>query len=192
MTGIATTVMPTFDVLKPAAAEPIAAIVRTIFAQRDHATAIAHLRKVVDGLRRGFRKAAGLLGRRPRTSSRIAGLPVSTSASCTARTCSSGSTNRSSRGERRRHLSVGEVDPALIGALLPGKTRNGRSRSDATSASSPLGAFRAGLAAERPGALGRDRVADQCGRVWEPLCGFPSSGRRRSVRPRLRQRPGCW
>lgn len=98
VTGIATTVMPTFDVLKPAAAEPIAAIVRTIFAQRDHATAIAHLRKVVDGLRRGFRKAAGLLGRRPRTSSRIAGLPVSTSASCTARTCSSGSTNRSSRG----------------------------------------------------------------------------------------------
>jgi hypothetical protein len=46
VTGIATTVMPTFDVLKPAAAEPIVAIVRTIFAQRDHATAIAHLRKV--------------------------------------------------------------------------------------------------------------------------------------------------
>src|SRR5206468_500609 len=57
VTGIATTVMPTFDVLKPAAAEPIAAIVRTIFAQRDHATAIAHLQKVVDGLRRGFRRA---------------------------------------------------------------------------------------------------------------------------------------
>jgi transposase-like protein len=43
------------------AREAIAAIVRTIFAQPDHATALAQLRKVADGLRRRFPKAAALL-----------------------------------------------------------------------------------------------------------------------------------
>jgi transposase-like protein len=41
--------------------EPIAAIVRTIFAQPDHAAALAQLRKVADGLRGRFPQAAGLL-----------------------------------------------------------------------------------------------------------------------------------
>lgn len=43
------------------AREPIAAIVRTIFAQPDHATAMAQLRKVADGLRPHFPRAATLL-----------------------------------------------------------------------------------------------------------------------------------
>jgi len=43
------------------AREPIAAIVRTIFAQPDHASAMAQLRKVADGLRGRFASAAGLL-----------------------------------------------------------------------------------------------------------------------------------
>jgi transposase-like protein len=43
------------------AREAIAAIVRTIFAQPDHASALTQLRKVADGLRRRFPKAAGLL-----------------------------------------------------------------------------------------------------------------------------------
>ena len=43
------------------AREPIAAIVRTIFAQPDHATALTQLRKVADGLRRRFAQAAALL-----------------------------------------------------------------------------------------------------------------------------------
>ena len=43
------------------AREAIAAIVRTIFAQPDHASALAQLRKVADGLRPRFPQAAGLL-----------------------------------------------------------------------------------------------------------------------------------
>jgi putative transposase len=41
--------------------EAIAAIVRTIFAQPDHASALARLRKVADGLRPRFPRAAALL-----------------------------------------------------------------------------------------------------------------------------------
>ncbi len=44
-----------------AAREPIAAIVRTIFAQPDHASALAQLRKVADGLRVRLPQAAALL-----------------------------------------------------------------------------------------------------------------------------------
>lgn len=43
------------------AREAIAAIVRTIFAQPDHASAMTQLRKVADGLRSRFPKAAALL-----------------------------------------------------------------------------------------------------------------------------------
>jgi len=43
------------------AREAIAAIVRTIFAQPDHASALAQLRKVADGLRPRFAKTAALL-----------------------------------------------------------------------------------------------------------------------------------
>ena len=43
------------------AREAIAAIVRTIFAQPDHASALAQLKKVADGLRTRFAKAAALL-----------------------------------------------------------------------------------------------------------------------------------
>jgi transposase-like protein len=43
------------------AREAIAAVVRTIFAQPDHASAMAQLRKVADGLRPRFPRAATLL-----------------------------------------------------------------------------------------------------------------------------------
>jgi hypothetical protein len=43
------------------AAEAIAAVVRTIFGQPDHATAMTQLRKVADGLRPRFGQAAALL-----------------------------------------------------------------------------------------------------------------------------------
>jgi transposase-like protein len=43
------------------AREAIAAIVRTIFAQPDHASAMAQLRKVADGLRARFARTATLL-----------------------------------------------------------------------------------------------------------------------------------
>jgi transposase-like protein len=41
--------------------EPIAAIVRTVFAQPDHASAMTQLHKVSDGLRARFPQAAALL-----------------------------------------------------------------------------------------------------------------------------------
>ncbi len=44
-----------------AAREPVAALVRTVFAQPDHAAALAQLRKVVDGLQPRFPQAAALL-----------------------------------------------------------------------------------------------------------------------------------
>src|SRR4029079_14677721 len=44
-----------------AAREAIAAIVRTIFAQPDHASALAQLRKVAEGLRARFPRAATVL-----------------------------------------------------------------------------------------------------------------------------------
>jgi len=43
------------------AREAVAAIVRTVFAQPDHATAMAQLKKVADGLRTRFGRAAALL-----------------------------------------------------------------------------------------------------------------------------------
>ena len=43
------------------APEPIAATARTIDAHRDHATAIAQLRKVADGLRTRFARTAAVL-----------------------------------------------------------------------------------------------------------------------------------
>jgi putative transposase len=44
-----------------AAREAVAAVVRTIFAQPDHASALAQLRRVVDGVHRRFPDAAALL-----------------------------------------------------------------------------------------------------------------------------------
>jgi putative transposase len=43
------------------ALEAIAAVVRAIFAQPDHATAMTQLRRVADGLRARFARAAALL-----------------------------------------------------------------------------------------------------------------------------------
>jgi hypothetical protein len=43
------------------AREPIAAVVRTIFAQPDHATALTQLRKVAEGLRARFARTSTLL-----------------------------------------------------------------------------------------------------------------------------------
>jgi transposase-like protein len=43
------------------AREAIAAIVRTVFAQPDHASALGQLKKVADGLRSRFAQAAALL-----------------------------------------------------------------------------------------------------------------------------------
>ena len=73
------------------AREAIAAIVRTIFAQPDHASALTQLRKVADGLRTRFPRAADACSKTPpKTSWRTGICRSSISGSCTARTRSSG------------------------------------------------------------------------------------------------------
>ena len=49
------------ELVPHAAREAVAAVVRTIFAQPDHASALAQLEKVVDGLQVRFAQAATLL-----------------------------------------------------------------------------------------------------------------------------------
>jgi transposase-like protein len=72
------------------AREAIAAIVRTIFAQPDHASALAQLRKVADGLRARFPRPRRSSRRRPKTSWPTGTFRSSISASSTARIRSSG------------------------------------------------------------------------------------------------------
>jgi transposase-like protein len=67
------------------AREAIAAVVRTIFAQPDHATAMTQLRKVADGLRARLRRPPRCSRTSPRTSWRTDTSRLSTSANCTVR-----------------------------------------------------------------------------------------------------------
>jgi putative transposase len=82
------------------AREAIAAVVRTIFAQPDHATAMTQLRKVADGLRARFAQAAALLEDGPKTSWRIGTCRLNTNDSCTAPIRWSGSIRRLSGAPR--------------------------------------------------------------------------------------------
>jgi transposase-like protein len=66
------------------AREAIAAIVRTIFAQPDHASALTQLRKVADGLRPKFPKTAALLEDAAEDVLAYRFCPVNTTGSCTA------------------------------------------------------------------------------------------------------------
>jgi transposase-like protein len=68
---------------------PIAAIVRTIFAQPDYGSAMAQLHKVADGLPDGFPKLRRSWRKRRRTFWPTAGFRSNTSGSCTAPTFSS-------------------------------------------------------------------------------------------------------
>jgi transposase-like protein len=72
------------------ARDPVAAIVRTVFAQPDLTTAMAQLHKVVDGLRPRFPQAAALLDEAAEDILVHRAFPLSTAASCTARTRWSG------------------------------------------------------------------------------------------------------
>jgi putative transposase len=72
------------------AREPIAAIVRTIFAQPDHGSAMAQLRKVATACGPASRRPRRSWRRPPKTCSPTGAFRVSTNDSCTARTCSSG------------------------------------------------------------------------------------------------------
>jgi putative transposase len=83
-----------------AAREPVAALVRTIFAQPDHATALAQLRKVGDGLRARFPRAAELLEDAAEDVLAYHTSPPHTPDSSIRPTRSSGLTRRSSAARR--------------------------------------------------------------------------------------------
>ena len=121
-----------------AAREPIAAIVRTIFAQPDHASALAQLHKVADGLRTrlpaGRRAARG--GRRghPGAHALSRGAPPAA-----AQHESAGAAEQGDQAplERRRHLPQRPRQRSAWSApSCSSRTTNGRSPSGATSARS--------------------------------------------------------
>jgi putative transposase len=70
--------------------EAIAAIVRTIFAQPDHASAMTQLRKVAEGLRSRFARAPAVLEEAAEDILAYRHSPSNSSGSCTARTRWSG------------------------------------------------------------------------------------------------------
>ena len=76
--------------LPHSAREPVAAIVRTIFAQVDAASAKTQLHKVADGLKKRSPRLRRCSRRPPRTSWPTGPSRTSTAASCTARTPWSG------------------------------------------------------------------------------------------------------
>jgi transposase-like protein len=77
------------------AQEAVAALVRTIFAQPDHASALAHLKEVAAMLRRKFPKQQTCSKTPPKMCSPTCTSRASTAASCTPPTPSSASTKRS-------------------------------------------------------------------------------------------------
>jgi putative transposase len=72
------------------AREAIAAVVRTIFAQPDHATAMAQLNKVGEGLRPRFPRAAALLDEAAEDVLAYRLFPIEHQRQSIAPTCSSG------------------------------------------------------------------------------------------------------
>jgi putative transposase len=117
--------------------EPIAAIVRTIFAQPGYASAMTQLHSVADGLRARLPQAAALL--------EDAAEDVLA--------------HRHSPEEHRRQLRTSVPPFASWGRSCSSKTMNGPSRSDATSARNRETAAGTPRRWRRPGALEGDCVA---------------------------------
>jgi transposase-like protein len=106
------------------AREPIAAVVRTIFAQPDHATALTQLRKVADGLRARFAHAAVLLEEAAEDILADRHLPIEHQrqlhSTKSARTSEQGD---QAALERRRHLPHAAIGAALGRGLVAGAGR---------------------------------------------------------------------
>ena len=118
------------------AREPVAAIVRTIFAQPDRATAQAQLRKVVDGLRGAVCAGRRAARARRRGRARVPALPGrAPAAAALAPIRSSGSTRRSSAA-RPSSASSRTATPcsAWWARFWPSRTTSGRWLTAGTSA----------------------------------------------------------
>ena len=167
-----------------ARARPSRPIVRTIFAQPDHASALVQLRKVAEGLRARFARdgrAAGGRGRRhPGLSASAARAPAATAQHQPARTAR---TRRSSAAsQRRRDLSQsGGGDPAGWRDPARAGRRMGRRRAALLQRGVDAAADDADAVEHGAGDPGGDRVTEEPGwALWETREGFPSGGGRRS------------
>ena len=145
------------------AREAIAAIVRTIFAQPDHASALAQLRKVADGLRTRFPRAATLLEEAAEDILAYRHLPRRASAA-TAQHESARAAEQGDQAalERRRHLSQpGGGDPP--GRRRPARAgrRMGRRGTALLQRGVDEAADDAGAVDHGAGDLGSDRVDSQ-------------------------------
>ena len=107
--------------------EAIAAVVRTIFAQPDHASAMTQLRKVADGLRARFPRAATVLEEAAEDILAYRHLPLEHQ----RQLHSTNPLERLNKEIKRRSNVVGIFpNPAavirLVGAILLSRTMNGR------------------------------------------------------------------
>jgi hypothetical protein len=155
------------------AREPIAAIVRTIFAQPDHASAMAQLRKVPDGLRTRFVKTAALLEEAAEDVLAYRRFPSEHQRHAQHERARAPEERDQAALECRPDLSLAEIDAAACGRAV---TRTSRGVVDRRA---PLFQLRvdeatrgAGPGADRAGDVRGDRVRDRGGRLWKPFCGF--------------------
>jgi len=128
-------------VVPKGAREAVAAVLRTIFAQPDHASAVPQLRRVIDGLRPRFPEAAA----RPEEAAEDVLAHLHFSKAHRARLHSTNPLERLNKGDpaahaRRRDLpDAGERCCAWSAPYSPSRTTSGRWPTAATSARSPCG-----------------------------------------------------
>ena len=139
------------------AREAIAAVVRTIFAQPDHATAMTQLRKVADGLRARFAPAVALLEEAAEDVLAYRHLPLEHQ----RQLHSTNPLERLNKEIKRRSNVVGIFPTAPIGHPA-GRGRVARAGRRMGRGRAPLLQRRVDEAAHRPGAA-RDRAGDLCG-----------------------------
>ena len=161
------------------AREAIAAVVRTIFAQPDHATAMTQLRKVADGLRAplcaGRRAARGRGRGHPGVPA-----PAARASAAAAQHESAGAAEQGDQAavERRRHLPDAAVgDPPGRRDSARAGRRMGRGRAPLLQCGVDEAAHGADAAGDRAGDLRGDcvKTRNRCGRLWKPLCGFQAA-----------------
>jgi Transposase, Mutator family len=159
-------------VVPKGAREAVAAVVRTIFAQPDHASAGAQLRRVVEGLRPRFAEAAARLEEAAEDVLAHLHFPRPIAPDCTPPIRSSGSTRRSSAaptssGSSRR----AERCCAWSGRSSPSRTTSGPWPTAATSARSRCGSF-CSFCSRSPASSSRissRRSHDRTRRTYSPL-----------------------
>src|SRR5687768_8841281 len=160
------------------AREAIAAVVRTIFAQPDHATAMTQLRKVADGLRGRFAQAAALLEDAAEDILAYRHLPIEHQRPLH----STNPLERLNKEIKRRSNVVG-IFPTpqsvirLVGAILLEQNDVGGGRATVLQCRIDEAAHGASAARDSAGDLRRDCVNEEVGvgRLWKPLAGFQAA-----------------